>query len=326
MASKPDETRDGVALTNLDQPLFDDAEATKRDLVDYLDAVHDRILPELRNRPLSVIRIRPGQPAFMQKNVPKYTPEWVKTVSLWADASKRAVSYALCDDRRTLLWFANQRAVEYHPTLMRADRWDRVTHLVLDLDPPEGETFGKAVQAAFLVRQALTDAGLSGAVKTSGAKGVHVFVPIDDSVAIEDAAAATRAIAARAERIDPDTATTAYLKEDRHGKVFVDSTRSGGATVVAAYSPRVRPGTPVSFPIGWDDLDRVSPRDFTIRTAPELLGEADRWADQLPPPQTLPEDLLEEGRAIPVARVAAMHEGKRRKRAKEAAEKEESAG
>jgi DNA ligase D len=323
MASKPDETRDGVALTNLDQPLFDGADATKRDLVDYLDAVHERILPELQGRPLSVIRIRPGQPAFMQKNVPKYTPEWVKTVSVWAEASKREVSYALCDDRRTLLWFANQRAVEYHPTLMRAGRWDRVTHLVLDLDPPEGETFSMAVQAAFLVRQALADAGLAGAVKTSGAKGVHVFVPIEASVSIEDAAAATRAIAARAERIDPDVATTAYIKEDRHGKVFVDSTRSGGATVVAAYSPRVRPGTPVSFPVGWDDLDRVSPRDFTVRTAPDLLGEADRWAEQLPVPQSLPEDLLEEGRAIPVARVAAMHEGKRRKRAKEAAEKQD---
>ncbi|MFI7067554.1 non-homologous end-joining DNA ligase [Kribbella sp. NPDC050124] len=324
MARKPDETRDGVELTNLDQPLFDGADATKRDLVDYLDAVHQRILPELRERPLSVIRIRPGQPAFMQKNVPKYTPEWVKTVSVWAEASKRQVSYALCDDRRTLLWFANQRAVEYHPTLMRAERWDRATHLVLDLDPPEGETFAMAVQAAFLVRQALTDSGLAGAVKTSGAKGVHVFVPIDESVSIEDAAAATRAIAARAERVDPEVATTAYIKEDRHGKVFVDSTRSGGATVVAAYSPRVRPGTPVSFPVGWDDLDRVTPRDFTVRTAPDLLGDADRWADQLPAPQTLPEDLLEEGRAIPVARVAAMHEGKRRKRAKEAAENQTS--
>ena len=116
MASKPDETRDGVDLTNLDQPLFDGAEATKRDLVDYLDAVHERILVELRDRPLSVIRIRPGQPAFMQKNVPKYTPDWVKTVPVWAEASKPEVSYALCDDRRTLLWFANQRAVGAYET------------------------------------------------------------------------------------------------------------------------------------------------------------------------------------------------------------------
>src|SRR5918994_2780349 len=145
-----DEVRDGVSLTNLDQPLFDGADATKRDLVDYLDAVRDRIIPELRDRPLSVIRVLRGQAPFMQKNVPKYTPEWVRTVALWAESSKREVSYALCNDRRTLLWFANQRAVEYHPTLIRADRWDRITHLVLDLDPPEGETFAMAVQAAFL--------------------------------------------------------------------------------------------------------------------------------------------------------------------------------
>jgi bifunctional non-homologous end joining protein LigD len=320
MASKPDETRDGVPLTNLGQPLFDGAEATKRDLVDYLDAVHEQILGGLRDRPLSVIRVRPGQPAFMQKNVPKYTPDWVRTVPMWAEASKREVSYALCNDRKTLLWFANQRAVEYHPTLVRADRWDRVTHLVLDLDPPEGETFALAVQAALLVRQALAELGLDGAVKTSGAKGVHVYVPIDDQATIEDAAAATRAIAARAERIDPALATTEYVKENRGGKVFVDSTRAGGATVVAAYSPRVRAGAPVSFPVGWDDVEQVSPHDFTIRSVPALLGDSDPWAAALPAPQTLSEELIEEGRAIPIARVVAMHEGKRRARARREAE------
>ncbi|MBD0324531.1 MAG: ATP-dependent DNA ligase, partial [Aldersonia sp.] len=305
-------------LTNLDQPLFDGADATKRDLVDYLDAVADRIIGELRDRPLSVIRIRPGQDPFMQKNVPKYTPEWVRTVQIWAAASKREVSYALCNDRRTLLWFANQRSVEYHPTLFRADRWDRVTHLVLDIDPPSGSTaFSLAARAAHLVRQALTDAGLTGAVKTSGAKGVHIMVPIDTDHSIEDAAAATRAIAARAERIEPDLATTAFVKDERHGKVFIDSTRAGGATVVAAYSPRIRPGTPVSYPVGWADLDSVTPADFTVRTAVAALGDRDPWAEQLPKPQTLPADLLEEGHAIPVARVQAMHEGKRRKRERE---------
>jgi hypothetical protein len=97
------EMRDGVSLTNLDQPLFGGAEATKRDLVDYLDAVADRIIAELRGRPLSVVRVLRGQAPFMQKNVPKYTPSWVRTVTLWAESSRREVSYALCDDRRTLL-------------------------------------------------------------------------------------------------------------------------------------------------------------------------------------------------------------------------------
>jgi DNA ligase D-like protein (predicted polymerase) len=250
----------------------------------------------------------------MQKNVPKYTPEYVKTVELWAEASKRDVRYALCNDRPTLLWFANQRAVEYHPALARADRPDHMTHLVLDLDPPEGDSFSLAVQTAHLVREALADLGLAGGVKTSGAKGVHVFVPIDDHASMEDAAAATRAIAARTERLDPDLATTAFIKDDRDGKVFVDSTRVGGATVISAYSPRVRPGAPVSFPIGWDDLDQVTPVDFTVHTALGILGDRDPWADQLPDPQRLSDELIEEGHAIPVARVRAMHEGKRRAR------------
>jgi len=311
-----DESREGVSLTNLDQPLFDGAGATKRDLVEYLDAVSDRIIPVLADRPLSVMRVHRGQEAFMQKNVPKYTPSWVRTVKLWAETSKRDVSYALCNDRRTLLWFANQRAVEYHPTLVRADRPDRMTHLVLDLDPPDGEAFPMAVRAAHLVRRALADIGLDGAVKTSGAKGVHVFVPIDDATTLEDAAAATRAVAARAERLDPEIATTAFVKEDREGKVFVDATRAGGATVIAAYSPRLRPGVPVSFPVGWADIDDVAPEDFTVHTALGLLGDRDPWAEHMPAPQALPVDLVEEGHAIPVARVQAMHEGKRRARAR----------
>jgi DNA ligase D len=317
-AKRGGEERDGVPLTNLDQPLFDGAGATKRDLVDYLDGVRDRILPGLRDRPLSVIRVHRGQEAFMQKNVPKYTPSWVATVRFWAETSKRDVTYALCNDRRTLLWFANQRAVEYHPTLVLAERPDRLTHLVLDLDPPEGDSFPMAVAAAHLVRQALADVGLEGAVKTSGAKGVHVFVPVDADVPLEDSAAATRAIAARAERHDPAIATTAFIKDDREGKVFVDSTRVGGATVVAAYSPRVRPGVPVSFPVGWDDLDDVAPADFTLHTALDRLGDRDPWATQMPEPQPLSADLVEEGHAIPVARVQAMHEGKRRARARRA--------
>jgi DNA ligase D len=310
------EARDGVSLTNLDQPLFDGADATKRDLVDYLDAVHDRIIPVLRDRPLSVVRVLRGQAPFMQKNVPKYAPPWVATVPLWAETSKREVSYALCNDRRTLLWFANQRAVEYHPTLIRTDRWDHPTHLVLDIDPPLADTFSLAVRAAQLVRQVLADVGLAGVVKTSGAKGVHVFVPVEAQATIEEVAAATRAIAARAERLDPALATTAFIREDRGGKVFLDSTRAGAATVVAAYSPRIQPGVPVSFPLSWEELDRVTPADFTVHTAARLIADGDPWADQMPEPQRLDFDLIEEGRAIPAARVQAMHEGKRRARAR----------
>ncbi|HEU5418895.1 MAG TPA: ATP-dependent DNA ligase [Streptosporangiaceae bacterium] len=314
------EERDGVALTNLDQPLFAGANATKRDLVDYLDAVRGQILPELAGKPLSVIRVLRGQDPFMQKNVPKYAPGWLETVTVWAESSRREVTYALCNDRRALLWFANQRAVEYHPALLAADPADWRLFLIMDLDPPSPDAFGLAVQAALLVRQALADAGLEAAVKTSGAKGVHVFTPVAAGTSMDDVAAATRAVAARAERLDPVLATTAFIREDRGGRVFLDSTRAYGATVIAAYSPRIRPGTPVSFPVPWSDLDRVTPGEFTVHTAPGLLDGRDRWAELMPAPQRLPDDLVAEGHTIPVARVQAMHEGKRRARARRQSE------
>ena len=223
----------------------------------------------------------------------------------------------LCDDRRTLLWLANQRAVEFHVPFFRVGEAEP-TGLVLDLDPPEGADFATVVRAARLVQQALEDSGLAGAVKTSGSKGVHVVVPVRDAP-FEDVAAATRALAARTERLDPELATTAYIKEDRHGRVFVDSTRSGQGTIVAAYSPRIRPGLPVSAPVGWDALDDVRParlhRDDGGRTGFPPSGRP-----SCPEPQPLPADLVAEGHAIPIARVQAMHEGKRRKRAQQAAD------
>ena len=239
---EPEEERDGVRLTSLDQPLGDGLDVTKGDLVDYLDAVADRLVPLLAGRPLSVKRVRPGQAPFMQRNVSKGAPDWVRTVPVWSEGSHREIAQVLCDDRRTLLWLANQRAVEFHVPFFRVGDAEP-TGLVLDLDPPEGADFATVVRAARLVQQALEDSGLTGAVKTSGSKGVHVVVPVRGAP-FEDVAAATRALAARTERLDPELATTAYIKEDRHGRVFVDSTRSGQSTIVAAYSPRIRPGLP----------------------------------------------------------------------------------
>ncbi|MGY1602561.1 DNA polymerase domain-containing protein [Geodermatophilus sp. SYSU D00815] len=314
-----DDERDGVALTSLDAPLGDGLGVTKGDLVDYLDAFADRLLPQLAGRPLSVKRVRPGQQPFMQRNVPKGAPDWVRTVAVWSWGANREVHQVLCDDRRTLLWLANQRAVEYHVPFFRAGRELEPTGLVVDLDPPEDAGFDVVVRAAGLVRRALAGSGLAGAVKTSGSKGVHVVVPVRGS-GPEDVAAATRALAARAERLDPELATTAYIKEDRHGRVFLDSTRSGSSTIVAAYSPRLRPGLTVSTPVPWDALGDVRPGEVTVTTAAERIGDGDPWAAALPEPQELPADLVAEGHTIPVARVAAMHEGKRRKRAREAAE------
>ena len=310
-----DEVRHGVKLSSLDQEVFPDAGVTKRELLDYLEAVSPRMLPELHDRLLSVVRVLRGQDAFMQKNLPKYTPEWVERRALWADRSRREVTYGLCNDLRTLIWFGNQRAIEYHTSLFRGEPASGPTHLILDLDPPADAPFSLAVGAAKLVREALRKDGLDGAVKTSGSKGVHVFVPLAPGQSTEDSAAATRAVAARAERIDPALGTTEFVVERREGKVFLDSTRAGGATVVSVYSPRHRPGAPVSFPVRWADVDDVKPADFTVHTVPDLLAGGDPWTEEMPEPFVLPTDLVEEGHTIPIARVVAMHEGKRRARA-----------
>ena len=310
----------GVPLSHLDQPVFDGAGATKGDLVSYLDAVHERMLPELRDRALSVVRARLGQQPFMQKNLPKYAPDWIRTTTVWAYASKREVHYPVCDDRRTLVWLANQRAVEYHPALMRVDS-DRQTHLILDLDPPDDvdalDGFRMAVAAALLVRQALEDAGLSGGVKTSGAKGVHVFVPLREDAEIPDVAAATRAVAARAARLDPGVATTEFVREERGGKVFVGlheggwRDRGGGVQpsgaarrtgVVPGHLGRARAGAPRRL----HDPDRG-----------RAASSGRPWPAATSSPQELPADLVAEGHEIPIARVVAMHEGKRRKREEE---------
>ena len=245
------ESRDGVELTNLDQPLFDGADATKRDLVDYLDGVRERILPELADRPLSVIRVHRGQEAFMQKNVPKYTPEWVRTVrALGRDLEARgATTRSATTAARSCGSPTNARSSTTPPSRTVADPEHQTPS-----DPRSRSTGGRRLRHGGAGRPtrpagARPTLGLDGVVKTSGAKGVHVFVPVV-ATPMADVAAATRAIAARAAALGPDVATTAFLKEDRDGKVFVDPTRVGGGTVVAAYSPRVRPGVPVSFPAG----------------------------------------------------------------------------
>ena len=306
--------RAGVELTHLDEPLFDGAGATKRDLIDYLDAVAGLILPELRDRPLSVIRVRAGQRPFMQKNVPDYAPPWMRTVTLWAESSKREVRYALCDDRRTLLWLANQRAVEYHPTLYLAGRMDRPTYLVLDIDPPSGGEFGHAVAAARLVRQALAEPGWPARSRPAGPRGCTCTCR-------STRAATTRPRPPGPSPCAPNASTRAWpprRSSSPTGKARCSSTRPG-RTAPPWPPPTARgpgPGYRSRSRCRWDDLDAVTPADFTVRTvaagrhgAAAVGGPAARTAAAEP-------GLVAEGHAIPIARVQAMHEGKRRARAR----------
>ncbi len=302
----------GFEFTSLDTELFDGCGVTKGELIDYLAAVAEPIVTELDQRPLSVIRARPGSKPFMQKNLPSHAPSWIPTADIWAESSHRTVHHPVVSEARTLLWLGNQRSVEFHPSLTRVDQ-DRAEELVLDLDPAPTDDaaagFDQAVRVALLVRQVLDDCGLVGEIKTSGAKGLHIRIPIEPT-SFDRAAHATRALAARTAALDPTIATTEFIREDRAGKLFVDPTRVGAATLVAAWSPRARPGLPVSHPLAWDELGETRPDAHTVRN----VTEGGPWRQT--EPRSVPDELVAEGELLPVPRVAAMHEGLRRARAR----------
>jgi bifunctional non-homologous end joining protein LigD len=285
----------GIEPSNLEKVFWPDRGLTKGDLIAYFDSVAPFILPVLRDRPLTVIRYPDGIQgfSFYQKNTPKYAPSWVRTVGLRAESAGRTVNYTVCNSKRTLLWLANQAAVELHPWLSRRDRLDRPDHLVLDLDPP-ADAFDLAIQVAFLAREALDEAGLRAAVKTSGAKGLHLYVPLRRRHDYELVRRAAVRIAGRIVNQNPDLATTEFKRASRGDRLFVDVGRNApGAHIVAPYSPRGRPGATVSFPVEWKELNRIRPEDFTLHSVPRRLqDEGDRWHELMPPQQSLPPKLL----------------------------------
>ncbi|MDP9118982.1 MAG: non-homologous end-joining DNA ligase [Actinomycetota bacterium] len=270
-----------VEVTRPDKLLWPALGITKRVFVDYLDSVADRMLPWLRDRPLTLVRAPDGVDGqrYFQKDTPKYAPTWIRTVSIPAPSAKRDVAYTVCNDVATLAWLGNQAALEFHPAPVRRDRLERADLLVVDIDPPD-DAFDAAVDVAFLVLDVLDDLGMTTLVKTTGGKGLHLVVPIARHVSPEQLRhAATRLTAIVADR-RPDLVTAEFRKANRKGRVMLDPSRNGtGATIVAPYSPRARTDATVSFPVVPDELRSIDPGDFTVATAPQQLDGAGpaRW-------------------------------------------------
>ncbi|MGH2686866.1 MAG: hypothetical protein ACRDJP_15480, partial [Actinomycetota bacterium] len=168
-----------VEVTRPDKLLWPALGITKRAYADYLRSVADRMLPWLRDRPLTLVRAPDGVDGerYFQKDTPRYAPSWIRTVTIPARSAKRDVAYTVCNDTATLSWLGNQAALEFHPAPVRRDRFARPDLLVVDIDPPDG-AFDAAVEVAFLVLEVLDDLGLRPLVKTTGGKGLHIVVPI----------------------------------------------------------------------------------------------------------------------------------------------------
>jgi bifunctional non-homologous end joining protein LigD len=282
-----------VRLTNPDRVLFPDDGITKGELFAYYDAVAPVLVPHLRNRPFTMKRYREGLAGegFFQKQAPKGMPRWIRTRQFRThprEGGSRLVDFPLVNSREALLWMVQMHCIDMNAWYSRVDKPHRPDFVVFDLDPPDGG-FALAVRVAHLVQEALEELGLRSYIKTSGADGIHVLVPISRRSTFEQTYEFAERIARSLEARHPGLVTTEWLKRKRSG-VLVDHRQNGwGKTIASAYSVRPRPGAPVSTPLRWEELtEDVTPRQFGMR---EVLARVERVGD-------LNEPVLRGGQAL----------------------------
>ena len=275
---------DGVRVVRLSSPdrvMWPGPGLTKRDLADYVVAVGPALTSAVGDRPLTLERFPDGVDgeAFYSKNPPKGVPDWVRVVPVTYPSGRRH-DQLVVDEPAAAVWAVQMNAVVFHPWPVRTADTDRPDELRIDLDPQPGRGFPDAVEAALLLRELLGELGLTGWVKTSGNRGVHVFSRIRPDREFLDVRHAAIGIGRELERRAPELVTMAWWKEERGRRVFVDYNQTNrDRTIAAAYSPRPLPHAPVSTPVTWDELRDVDPADLTIGTVPGLLADrGDPWA------------------------------------------------
>jgi bifunctional non-homologous end joining protein LigD len=247
-----------VNVSNPNKVLYPEAAFTKNDVVQYYLGVALVLLPHLKHRPLTLKRYPNGvdQPYFYEKMCPSHRPEWVATTRM--TTTERDIDFCMVEDAATLVWVANLASLELHTLLSRATDLDRPTFMVFDHDPGEGADMLDCIRVALRFRDILEQLGLKAFAKTSGGKGLHLYVPLNTAVTFDDTKVFSRAIAQVLEKEDPSRITTNMRKDLRKGKVFVDwSQNDRHKTTVCAYSLRARSRPTVSTPVEWTELERA---------------------------------------------------------------------
>ena len=270
-----------LRLSNLDKPFFPDG-YTKGDLISYYASAAEVLLPHLEDRAIVMSRYPDGAEgaSFYEKHAPGHQPEWMPLAPL--DSARRGrIEYVTARNAESLMWLANMGCIEIHPWLSRVGRPDRPDFAVFDLDPAEGASWERTAAAARLVGAALDRLGLAGYPKTSGSRGIHIYVPLDPVYGYDRVHRFVSAVGRLLAAADPDGVTMSRHIPSRRGKVFIDSRQNrAGATIASVYSVRPRPGAPVSTPIRWEELDRIRPDDFTIGA---LWDRISRYGDLFAP-------------------------------------------
>ena len=277
----PDGAVREVRVSNPDRVIWKDTGITKWGLATYVAAVEDGLIRAVGDRPVTLQRFPEGVEGeeFFSKNPPKGMPTWARSV-ICRYPSARSHPQLVIDEIATAVWAVQMNTVTFHPWPVRSADNDNPDELRIDLDPQPGAGFADAVRTAYVLKDLLEDIGLTGWAKTSGNRGVHVYARIRPTREFLEVRHGVIAIARELERRMPDEVTTAWWKEERGRKVFVDFNQANrDRTIASAYSPRPLPGAPVSMPVRWERLAEVRPGDFTVRSVPAILAvEGDAWS------------------------------------------------
>ncbi len=265
-----------LRLSNIDKPFFPDG-YTKGDLIQYYASIAPVLVPHLQDRAIVMARFPDGAGGdfFYEKQAPGHQPDWMPLASIHSGHRGAAIDFVTARDAESLMWLANMGCVEIHPWLSRVTSIENPDFAIFDLDPAEGATWSQVVEVAKLIKVALDQMGLTGYPKTSGATGLHIYVPLDPVYEYARVRGFVESLGRLLVAANPDEITMEWDIPKRAGKVFIDHNQNvGGKTIASVYSVRPRPGAPVSAPFLWNELETVRPDDFTIATIWDRLQRA----------------------------------------------------
>jgi bifunctional non-homologous end joining protein LigD len=281
-----------LSLSNLDKVLYPQPGFTKGQVIDYYTRIAPVLLPHLRGHPLTLKRYPNGVEGqyFYEKQCPSHRPDWVQTAPV--PTGRKTIDFCLCEDLSTLVWMANLADLELHPSLSRAEHIERPTVMAFDLDPGEPAGLAECCEVALVLREALAQIGLEAFPKTSGSKGLQVYVPLNRNEATyDDTKPLSQALARLLEGEHPKLIVSSQKKELRRGRVLIDwSQNDEHKTTVSVYSLRARPQPTVSTPLTWDELDDPAALVFEAGDVLDRVSEhGDLFAPVLELQQRLPE-------------------------------------
>jgi bifunctional non-homologous end joining protein LigD len=278
-----------LKLSNLQKVMYPATGFTKQQVIDYYARIAPAILPHLAGRALTRKRYPDGVEAepFFEKNAPMHRPDWVKTAPIWSEGNRRTVHYVLCDDLATLVWLANLAALELHPSLALAKDITCPTEMVFDLDPGPPANLVQCCQVGLWVREIFEHFGLQSFPKTSGSKGLQIYVPLNTPTTFDATKMFSHALAQLLEHDHPDLVVSDMKKKLRTGKVLVDwSQNDEHKTTVAVYSLRAREHPTVSTPVKWEEVERTFKKkdaSLLVFEAPQVVSRFEKWSDLFEP-------------------------------------------